>query len=1068
MFRFLLLLFVPGLSWAQVSSGSLLGDVRDSSGGLMSDVTVTAVSTGTGFIRKAVTASAGAYSLEDLAPDTYAVTAQKNGFRTSSRAAITLDLSQKRRLDFTLLPGPVHDTVTVDSHSSALQSEDNAEEYLLPSKVMNSLPLPQLNVMSLVTLGAGVIPRQLGGFTHDIINDLQAGRGAVALNPPVNGARSTANAYLLDGANNTDRNTFSIALIPPLNSVSEFRVQTALASAEFSQAGGAVVNMVTQSGTKEFHGSLFDFSQNEATDAKGFFEIPDLPRGIFRQQQFGAALGGPLSSRNYFFVNYEGLREKSGSATQHLVPDSTVRAGDFSNRSPIFDPLSLDSSGARVPFAGNVIPASRIDPVTARYLEIYEPLPNAPNSPSSNFIDSTPNQNQDDTGLVRLDRSWNDRQRVFFRFAANDDRNLLAGAFPERPTSESLRALGGVLGHVWSGNSWVLETHLALTRLRVFDLPLSAFQTNVAADLGIHGLSADPFTFGLPSLTVTDFDTVQDSSTLPQEQRDNLWYASTGLSKTTGRHTWKAGFQWTTFQMAYLRSQYPRGQFLFNGGYTADLQNPNATGDAFADFLLGFPVTTKRSGGASQAYLRQNSFAAFLQDDWHPLRRLTIGFGVRYEYTAPFSEERNRLFNLDYSTLPADPVLIGGSTAVNPDRNNFAPRIGLAWNLPGIFEKGGGTVFRAGYGIYFSPEIAEETYDLVLNGVPNVINEPGGVTPLLTLQNGFPTTQSTGFPSYFGLDRNARTPYVGQWSANVQRSLPGKTLFEIAYIGTKGTDLGRFRRFNTPAHVETGEDLPPRPGDLQSLRTFPDLGTIFQREHLANSIYHSLQVKAERRWGSRLAFLASFVWSKSIDDADSVVPGQYESFGAQDERNLRLERGLSFFDVRRRVSAGYTLDLPGVPHMHRLLSHWVFAGTLIMQDGTPLNPVYFATDFANSGTPNRPNVVPGVSPNLPASQRNADHFFNTAAFSDPAPFTFGDAGRDTLPGPGNVVLNSTLHRRFGLGEHAGLEMRADVFNLLNHPNIGIPGPYPDFGPFFGKAFSAGDPRRLQFALRSDF
>jgi hypothetical protein len=298
--------------------------------------------------------------------------------------------------------------------------------------------------------------------------------------------------------------------------------------------------------------------------------------------------------------------------------------------------------------------------------------------------------------------------------------------------------------------------------------------------------------------------------------------------------------------------------------------------------------------------------------------------------------------------------------------------------------------------------------------------------------------------------------------------LPGSTLFEIAYVGTKGTDLGLFRRFNAPAHVETGENLPPRPGDLQSLRTFPQLGTLFQLQHIANSIYHSLQIKAEKRFTGRLSFLASFVWAKSIDDADTQIPGLFESFGAQDERNLRLERGLSFFDVRRKLSAGYVYSFPNAPVLRPVLKNWQLSGNLTFQDGTPLNPVYFATDIANSGTPNRPNVVAGQSVLLPSGQRNADHFYNAAAFSTPAPNTFGNAGRDILPGPGNAVVDVALHRRFAVMEHKTIEFRAETFNLLNHPNIGIPGPYPDFGPFFGKAFSAGDPRRMQFALRFDF
>jgi hypothetical protein len=567
---------------------------------------------------------------------------------------------------------------------------------------------------------------------------------------------------------------------------------------------------------------------------------------------------------------------------------------------------------------------------------------------------------------------------------------------------------------------------------------------------------------------VTDYETVQDSSNLPQVQRDNTTYFSSSFSRSEGRHTWKAGFQFTHFTMAYLQSQFARGNFIFNGAYTQDPANPDTTGDAFADFLLGFPNQTQRSVGSAQAYLRQNSYAAFVQDDWRITPRISISAGLRYEYFAPFSEDRGNLLNLDYSTLPNAPVLRKVSTVTAPDRKDFAPRIGLAARLPHLLKSSRDTVFRAGYGIYFSPEIAIEAYDLLRNGIRNENNEPGGLTPILTFENGFPQTGSTGFPSYYGVDKNAPTPYVQQWSASIQHELPGNTLFEIAYVGTKGTDLGLFRRFNTPAHVETGENLPPRPGDLQSLRTFPQLGTLFQLQHIANSIYHSLQIKAEKRFTGRLSFLASFVWAKSIDDADTQIPGLFESFGAQDERNLRLERGLSFFDVRRKLSAGYVYSFPNASVLRPVLKTWQLSGNLTFQDGTPLNPVYFATDIANSGTPNRPNVVAGQSVLLPSGQRNADHFYNAGAFSTPAPNTFGNAGRDILPGPGNAVVDVALHRRFAVMEHGTIEFRAETFNLLNHPNIGIPGPYPDFGPFFGKAFSAGDPRRMQFALRFDF
>lgn len=1069
MSRTLPLILVLGIRClAQVSSGSLLGDIRDEKGAVIAGVAVVARNQDTGFTRSAATNEFGGYRMDDLLPGVYTVTAQKDGFQAVAVSPFFVEVNQKARLDFDLRIGSAHDTITVNARTSPLQTDDAGEGYLLESNLVEALPLLGRNIIDLVTLGPGAIPRQLGGFTHDIMNDFQGNRGAVALNAPVNGARSTGNSYIVDGAYDTDRNVFSVAVIPLMETVAEFRIQTSLAPAEFAQSGGGVIDIVTKSGSQAFHGNVFEFLRNEATDAKGFFEVGGLPRAIFRQNQYGATLGGPMARATYFFASYEGLRSLSASSTQHLVPDAAVRGGDFSGRPLIYNPLALNSAGAREPFANNTIPPSMIDQAAAKYLALYEPLPNYPLANGSNYVDSTPSRDNSDNGSIRIDRAAGEHNRLFVRYTINDERSLMAGNFPVLPDLETLRAQQAAIGHTFAGTSWVNETRFSFTRLRVFDTATSAFGSNALANLGITGLPNSPSAYGLPALTVTDFDTVQDADNLPQLQRDNTSYLSNAFSRTVGRHTWKAGFQFTHFTMGYVRSLYVRGNYIFNGTYTQDPSNPAATGDAMADFLLGFPSQTQRDVGSPQAYLRQDDCAAFIQDDWRITPRISITAGLRYEYSAPFSEERGNLLNLDYSNLPNPPVLERVNTATEPDRLNFAPRIGLAARLPRIFSNAVETVFRAGYGIYYAPEIADEAYDLVRNGVQNQINEPGGLMPVLTFENGFPQTSSTGFPSYFGIDKNARTPYVQQWSTSLQQELPGRVVVELAYVGTKGTDLALFRRFNTPAQVEIGADLPPRPGDLQSLRTFPALGTLFQTEHIGNSIYHSLQIKAEKRFTSRLSFLASFVWSKSIDDADSQVAGQYESFGAQDERNLGLERGLSFFNVPRRLSGGYVYALPGAPVWKPAFRNWQLSGTFTFQDGTPENPVYFATDYANSGTPNRPNVVLGQSLVLPSGQRNADHFYNVNAFSAPAPYTFGDAGRDILPGPGNAVVDGALHRRFVVKESKSLELRAETFNVLNHPNIGIPQPYPDLGPFFGKAASAGQPRRMQFALRFDF
>jgi hypothetical protein len=715
----------------------------------------------------------------------------------------------------------------------------------------------------------------------------------------------------------------------------------------------------------------------------------------------------------------------------------------------------------RAPFPGNRIPQQRLDSVATTYLNQYEPLPNSFGG-TSNYRAATPSELDSNTVSARVDRQFA-RGTLTARYTLNNEGNRIAGSFPLLPVSEQTRAQQATVGHVANAAGWVLENRLSFTRLRMFNVPEAAFNVNVAQQLGLADPPTDPVSFGLPFFNAPNYSLVTDSPSAPQTQRDNLWHFSSRLARATGRHSWKTGFELIRYDLNYLRSNLSRGQYNYTGAFTSVDGSGVESGNPFGDFLLGYPQQTMRTRGSGQAYLRQHVPAVYLQDEWRIAPRLTLNLGLRYEYASPYSEKRSRLLNLDYSTLPKAPLLTPVERGVSPDRNNFAPRAGLAWQ----FAKS--TVFRAGYGVYFTPEIAVESYDLLLNGLQNENNQTqGDRLPVLTTRKGFPKSASTGLPSYFGLDPRARTPYVQQWNAGIQRELPGRTLLEVSYIGSKGTKLGRYRQFNTPAHVETGENLPPRPGALQSLRTFPELGPIVQRQHIANSSYHSLQTKIERSLSSRLSILASFVWSKSIDDADSVIPGLFESSGAQDERNLRLERGLSFDTPGRRIAAAYVYRLPDARFAGPVLRRWTLSGAVTLQDGTPVDPFFFALDFANSGTHNRPNVVPGVSVNLPRSQRTADHFFNTDAFTAPAPFTFGDAGRNTIPGPGNNVFDFALQRDFSVHEGHTVRFRAEVFNAFNHPNWGIPGPYPDCGPFFGKIFTAGEPRRLQFALRYDF
>jgi len=1049
--RLLLLFLLPAVAFSQVASATLSGTLLDESGAAAPGVTITAQDESTAFTYNTITGAEGNYAIEALPPGLYTVTAQKAGFRTATSEHLLLEVNQKARLNLVLTVGESRDSVTTVAAVSPLQTDESSIGYRLDAQTTEELPMDTRNIVGLVTLGPGAIPRQLGGFTHDIINDVQQGsRGSVAFNPPIDGSRSTMNAFLLDGAYDTDRNTFAIAVYPPMDSVQEFRIQTSLAPAEFPQAGGSAIDVVTRSGSQHFHGSAFEYLQNELPDARGYFDDPALPTPVVRQNQFGGSLGGRLPIANtFFFGTYEGLRSNIGNAVQSSVPPGDLRTGDFSGQPTITDPLN---NGA--PFPGNVIPANRIDPIASKFLSTYEPLPNLNNGSPSNYVDETPNSNRNDSASGRIDHQFRNHSQLTGRYTYNGETNIIAGSFPLCPTEENVRAQQAALGYTYTGRSWLNEARLSFTRLSVYDTPESAFQSNVIQQLGVEGLTSDPANYGLPYFQLTNYSLVTDDPTLPQVQRDNMWDASDSVSWVRGAHTIKTGFDWIHFQLNYLQSELARGSYLYTGVYT---------GNALSDFLLGFPQDTSRDVGNTQAYMRQDNFGGFFQDDWRLSPRLTINFGLRYEYASPYTEIRGNLFNLVYDN-PAPPQLERVHQAVSPDTRNFSPRVGLAWRLPG------NTVFRAGYGIYYNPEIAVETYDLLLNGILAQNNiTSGSLPPLLTTQNGFPQTASTGFPTYYGIDPHAPTPYVQQWNAGFQHEFLGHILGELSYLGSKGTHLGRFRQFNTPLQTETGADLSPRAGDLQSLRTWPSLGEIIQRQHIANSSYNSLQVKATKRLTGRVSLLASFVWSKSIDDADTVLSGLYDSVGAQDENNLGLERALSSFNCARRISGGYVVALPPINALGPVARGWQLTGTVTLQDGLPLDIFYYAFDPANTGLPNRPDLVPGVSLTLPRSKRNTNEFFNTAAFTAPAPYTFGDAGRNIVNGPGNNIFDMALHRHFQIRERGAVEFRAEAFNIFNHPNWGVPGGYADFGaPFFGGLLGVGNPRRLQFALRYDF
>ena len=428
-----------------------------------------------------------------------------------------------------------------------------------------------------------------------------------------------------------------------------------------------------------------------------------------------------------------------------------------------------------------------------------------------------------------------------------------------------MRAQQASVGYTRSGANKITEVRFSFTRLRMFDVPETAFKVNVAQELGLADPPTDPFSFGLPFFNVSNYSLVTDSPSAPQVQRDNLWHFSIGQSHTTGRHTWKFGFEMLRYQLNYLQSNLSRGQYNYSGVFTSADGSGVDSGDPFADFLLGFPQDTTRTQGSSQGYLRQSVPAAYIQDDWRVSRRLTLNLGLRYEYASPYTETRDRLLNLDYSTLPNPPRLVAVSSGSEPDRNNFAPRVGLAWQVAE-----GDRVPRGLRRLLQSRDRHRKLRPAAERPAQREQSRRRAIAlPVLTTRNGFPKTADHRLPELF----RTRPPRAHALRPAVERQCPARAARPHAARARVYRVQGdQARPLPAVQHARPRRDRrepPPRPGDLQALRTFPALGEIIQRQHIANSSYNSLQVKVERSVSTRLSVLASFVWSKSIDDADS-------------------------------------------------------------------------------------------------------------------------------------------------------------------------------------------------------
>jgi len=1055
-------------AFAQVDTGTIAGSVRDSSGAGVASANITFVETSTNATMKTQSDASGDYASPPLRPGSYQVVAEAPGFKTQTRGTIVLRVQDRLRLNFDMAIGSVSENVVVTAETPTIQTDTSSLGEVVSTQQMTQLPLNGRDYIQLATLTTGVVRTSSG------TNGNTGGSSTGGLNSFVaNGTRGTLNNFLLDGLDNNSNDNGGVVLRTNVDAIQEFKLQTNSYSAEFGRSGGAVVNAITKSGSNRYHGNIFEFFRNSALDARDYFEDPTQKKASFKQNQFGGILGGPIvKDKLFWFGDYQGTIIRNPLTWVSTVPTLAERTGDFSDPSEptIYDPTT------GLPFLGNKIPAPRIDAAAQAFMNLY-PQPNQPGS-GSNFIISPIEQDRIDQGDGRLDYNPSTRDQFFVRYSMSGRTDVRPAPLPglanggDSSTGNGFEdTYGAALGftHTFTPRT-INEAHIGFNYVHIRRGVPPSGTAFPPAELQVPGVPNDARVNGLTLFSPSGFRRVGDPRYAPTILASQERQITDVLTLVRGPHTIKLGaeIRWSQFNIS--QEAAPRGQFSFNGQFT---QNPidGSNGSSLADMLLGLPITARIST-VIELGNRQHVPSAFVQDDWKVNHHLTLNLGLRYDYFSPIVEAHNRQSNFDYATGTLIQAGQGGASAslVTTDKNNFAPRLGFAWT-PGSNSE---TVIRGAFGMFFSGQEIRTAAPLQLAYNLPFFYEPlfasDGVTPVITVSQGFPPLNPNQAinPSVTSVDRHLRTPYYESWNFAVQHSLPAAISIEVAYAGSKGTHL--------QVATDQNQDPVPGPGDIQARRPYPQYGPFTSIQNRGNSIYHALQVKGEKHLSHGLYFLSAFTYSKAINDLPEICCAQPFP---QNSYDIGAERGLADFDQKLRWVFSFDYELPfGGSRSHlnsraldALFGGWHVGGIYTLASGFPFSPL-IGSDPSNTGSQGllRPNQL--RNGNLPRDQRSPNLWFDINAFAipDPSTFVFGNAGRNTLIGPGQNVFDGSLRKVFAVTESQRIEFRAEFFNAFNHPNFAQPDNFIDDGPgVAGTITSIAIPmRQIQFGLKYSF
>jgi hypothetical protein len=1139
--------------YAQSFYGSIVGTVADSSGASVANAKATLTSLGTGDRREVQTDPNGNYQYLNLPPGQYKLEVEQSGFRRYVREPIPVEVQSTVRIDVAMQLGDISQTVEVSSQAPLLQTENASLGQVVGARKVLEMPLNGRNVFSLVALVPGVVPGGQSGSTPTGANPF------AWANFQIGGGQANQSTTLIDGAPVNSSYVNLTALVPTQDAVQEFKVQTNSMGPEFGRFAGGVINLTTKSGTNQFHGSAYEFFRNKVLNSNTFFNNrAGVVRPAFSQNQFGANVGGPIKQdKTFFFSSYEGFRLRQGASYVFTVPTDAMRAGNFAdvraangNQQLVFDPLSTcgrlgnaacatGPTGAEVisrqPFPGNVIPATRLDPAARSLTQLWGRAtgPGVGPTQANNFTANASVGGDNDQLNGRVDHNVSTNQRLFFRYTWWKNLNLPIDPYATKTCvdrcTETMTTQQYVLGDTLTLNPTLfLDLRLSATRFvydrtsltQGFDLTTLGWPQSLNNSVAVR-VAPQPVVQGYNGV----FATNGTGSTIVS--RNDIWAINPGMTKIWGKHTLKFGGEWRRLTHNYFQQNNPSGSFNFDGLMTAS--NPFAagtTGNGFASFLLGMG-----SGGG----VTHNSFVAgqmlysglYVGDQWNVTQKLTFNYGLRYERLGPWSERFDRLVVLQ----PGAPNELSGrgglnftgrfglvNTPDNPSRNNagprnvISPRFGLAYRLN---QK---TVLRAGYGIFFLPN------DVAFGTAPNVDISNAYTTPYLGTVDGSLTPQdrlSNPFPRgivqapgraqniqqlFYGQGVtgpffNDPRAYMQQWNFSVQRELAGGMALDVAWAGSKGTNLpgpnqvlnqlpeqflaqGATLQQQVPnpffGQVQFGTLSLPTVARGQLLRPYPQYtGFNVTSPMNRNSVYHSAQVKLEKRFASGGSILASYTFAKLISDTDTLTawlePGG--GMGVQNFYNLKAEKSVALYDVPQRAVISYIYDLPfgkgkkfltnTSGAMNRLIDGWGINGVTTFQSGNPL-PMTMGVNTTNSfGGGQRPNST-GTSAALTGNaQPKLNRWFDTSQFTATPAFQFGNVARSLTDVRSHGIANYdfTLFKNTQLTERFGLQFRTEVFNLFNRVQFGYPGTgfgNPNFGVVGGQA---NTPRLVQLALR---